>query len=142
MRNNNTLKHTTASVSKPKTSIGSANGLQGRIMDSRLEFIRHAHSIKEADQASDRMEDYLEVIYELIQHKSYATSIDIAECLNVSRPSVTKMMRRLHGSSLINYQKYRGINEDIANRDAEEIEHHVHPETLRKLQALVESIKR
>jgi Mn-dependent DtxR family transcriptional regulator len=80
------------------------------------------------------------------------------------------MMRRLHGSSLINYQKYRGIkltergivigralherhsivseflkmigvNEDIANRDAEEIEHHVHPETLRKLQALVESIK-
>src|SRR5215211_1745868 len=116
------------------------------------------------------MEDYLEVIYELIQQKGYATSIDIAECLNVSRPSVTKMIRRLDETGLINYEKYRGIrlteqgisigramherhsvvseflkmigvDEDIANRDAEQIEHHVQAETLRKLQGLVESIK-
>jgi Mn-dependent DtxR family transcriptional regulator len=113
------------------------------------------------------MEDYLEAIYELIDHKGYATSIDLAECLNVSQPSVTKMMRRLDRTELIDYEKYRGIrltekgiklaksiherhgivseflrrigvDENIANRDAEEIEHYIHPETLRKLQDLLE----
>ncbi|TLY05994.1 MAG: transcriptional regulator [Thaumarchaeota archaeon] len=113
------------------------------------------------------MEDYLEAMYELIDHKGYATSVDLAECLNVSQPSVTKMMRRLDRTELIDYEKYRGIrltekgiklaksiherhgivseflkkigvDENIANRDAEEIEHHIHPETLRKLQDLLE----
>jgi Mn-dependent DtxR family transcriptional regulator len=122
------------------------------------------------DRTTGRMEDYLEVIYELVRHKGYATSIDMAQCLNISQPSVTKMMRRLDASGLIDYQKYRGVrltergidiakaiherhsilseflsiigvDEDIANRDAEEIEHHVHPETLTKLQQLLQHLK-
>jgi Mn-dependent DtxR family transcriptional regulator len=137
---------------------------------SRLEVIRDVHSAKMNDRATYRMEDYLEAIYELIQHKGYATSIDIAECLNVSQPSVTTMMQRLDRSELIDYEKYRGVrltergidiataiherhgvvleflkmigvNEDIANRDSEEIEHHMHPETLRSLRELMERIK-
>lgn len=171
--NNNTSKQTAKKVSKSTSITDSKDRFQGRAnVSGRLEVIRDAHNnIRKNHQASDRMEDYLEVIYELIQQKGYATSIDIAECLNVSRPSVTKMMRRLDGSDLINYEKYRGIkltgygnaigravhkrhsvvseflkmigvNEDIANRDAEEIEHHIHPHTLKKLQGLVESIKK
>jgi Mn-dependent DtxR family transcriptional regulator len=105
------------------------------------------------------MEDYLEVIFELIKQKSYASSIDISESLNVSPPCVNKMIRRLYEQDYLNNEKYRGIsltqqgtivaisiheghsllteflitigvNEDIANIDAEGIEHHVHPETL------------
>lgn len=138
-----------------------------RQTSNRLQVIRDAHRrITKKNYATFRMEDYLEVIYELIQRKGYATSIDVAECLNVSQPSVTKMMRRLGASSLINYEKYRGImltengvdiakaiherhgilleffimigvDEDIANSDAEGIEHHLHPQTLRKLQELL-----
>jgi Mn-dependent DtxR family transcriptional regulator len=137
---------------------------------SRLEVIRDVHSTTMNDRATYRMEDYLEVIYELIQNKGYATSIDIAECLNVSQPSVTTMMQRLNRSELVDYEKYRGVrltergidiataiherhsivleflkmigvNEDIANRDSEEIEHHMHPETLRRLRELMEYIK-
>ena len=29
------------------------------------------------------MEDYLEIVYELVQHKGYATLVDVAEYLNV-----------------------------------------------------------
>ncbi len=138
---------------------------------SRLEVIRDAHKTRKTNNhATVRMEDYLEVIYELIQHKGYAASVDVAECLSVSRPSVTKMMRRLDQTELIDYEKYRGIrltekgiklaksmherhgvvseflrmigvDENIANRDAEEIEHHLHPETLNKLQDLLEGKK-
>lgn len=109
------------------------------------------------------MEDYLEIIYALVQQKGYATSVDITECLNVSAPSVTKMMRRLHSTGYLDYEKYRGVRltdqgkivaenikkkhellteffkligvrEDIANLDAEGIEHHLHAETLEKLE--------
>ena len=136
----------------------------------RLESIRHAHNTKR-EERTDRMEDYLEVIYELIEQKSYATPIDISESLNVSSPSVTKMVRRLYEQGYLNYEKYRGIslthqgtsvainihnrhsllteflimigvNKDIANMDAEGIEHHVHPETLKKLEEFVKDVKK
>ena len=171
MRSDNTLKHTAMKASEPTTAAGTKIRFQERTeVTSRLELIRDAHSTKKDEKASDRMEDYLEIVYELIQQKGYATSIEIAECLNVSQPSVTKMMRRLDRIGLINYEKYRGINltergtviaraiherhgivseflkiigvdEHIANRDAEEIEHHLHSETLKKLKELVDSIK-
>ena len=44
--------------------------------DNRLKLIRDAHNVKEKvieEQHTDRMEDYLEVIYELIKKKGYAT---------------------------------------------------------------------
>ncbi|HZA71246.1 MAG TPA: winged helix-turn-helix transcriptional regulator [Nitrososphaeraceae archaeon] len=55
------------------------------------------------------MEDYLEVIYELIKQKGYATMVDISNYLDVSSPSVTKMMQRLDESGYLDYEKYRGI---------------------------------
>ena len=64
---------------------------------NRIKLIRNAHNVKEKleEQYTDRMEDYLEVIYELIKKKGYATQTDISESLNVSLPSVTKMLQRL-----------------------------------------------
>ncbi|MGA9154313.1 MAG: iron dependent repressor, metal binding and dimerization domain protein [Candidatus Nitrosopolaris sp.] len=134
----------------------------------RLKLIRDAHNVKEKvlEQHTNRMEDYLEVIYELIRKKGYATQTDISESLNVSLPSVSKMLQRLEDSKYLEYKKYRGLNlteegievaenirekhgllseffkmigvdEDIANIDAEGIEHHLHPQTLKKLREFI-----
>jgi Mn-dependent DtxR family transcriptional regulator len=136
---------------------------------SRLEFIRDAHNAQKIGRTT-RMEDYLEVIYELITQKGYATTVDISDYLNVSSPSVTKMLQRLNESGHVNYERYRGISltesgvavaknmherhgilanflkmigvdEDTANRDAEGIEHHLHPETLKKLEEFIRLVK-
>lgn len=141
--------------------------------ENRLKFIRDAHNKKEGKVEqlhTDRMEDYLEVIYELIQQKGYATAVDISESLNVSSPSVTKMLQRLDESKYLRYERYRGISltqegiamaenihekhsllveflkmigvdENIANIDAEGIEHHLHSETLKKLQIFINAVK-
>jgi DtxR family transcriptional regulator, manganese transport regulator len=139
---------------------------------TRLESIRNANHVKnEEDYRTARMEDYLEVVYELIQYKGYATTIDISEYLNVSSPSVTYMMQRLNDSEHLNYEKYRGIrltdkgirvaknirerhgllaeflkiigvDEDTANKDAEGIEHHLQPKTLEKLEQFIKEIRK
>jgi len=114
-----------------------------------------------------RVEDYLEVIYELIKLKGYARAVDIAERLDVKTPSVTNMIQKLDGMGLVAYERYRGltltekgekmarftqqkhalivkflltlgIEEKTANEDAEGIEHHVHKETLNRIERFVE----
>jgi len=110
-----------------------------------------------------RVEDYLETIYGLIQTKGYARSVDIAERLNVKTPSVTEMIQKLDALGLVHYERYRdltltekglkmarfskqkhesitkflqllGIEQKTANQDAEGIEHHVHKETLNRIE--------
>ena len=137
---------------------------------NRLKSIREANSVKKEDARTDRMEDYLEVIYELIEQKGYATTVDISDYLNVSSPSVTKMTQRLDENGYLIYEKYRGIrltnegvrvaksirtrhgllaeflrilgvNEEDANSDAEGIEHHLHPETIIKLEEFIKIVK-
>ena len=138
--------------------------------DNRLLAIRDANSVKKQDR-TERMEDYLEVIYELVQQKGYATTVDISSYLNVSSPSVTKMMQKLDETGYLNYEKYRGIklttegiriarsirnrhgllaeffmiigvDEETANNDAEGIEHHLHPETMKKLEVFINELKK
>ena len=138
--------------------------------DNRLVAIRDANSVKK-DHRTDRMEDYLEVIYELVQQKGYATTVDISSYLNVSSPSVTKMMQKLDETGYLKYEKYRGIrltnegiriarnirnrhgllaeffkiigvDEETANNDAEGIEHHLHPETIKKLEEFIKVLKK
>lgn len=140
-----------------------------KLDESRLDSIRDAHKVEKASRTT-RMEDYLEVIYELIQLKGYATTVDISNYLSVSSPSVTKMLQRLNESGHVNYEKYRGItlteagttiaksmherhgilaeflvmmgvDPETANRDAEGIEHHLHPETLKKLEEFIKLAK-
>lgn len=49
------------------------------------------------------------MIYELIQQKGYATTADISKYLNVSSPSVTKMVKKLDENHYLIYEKYRGF---------------------------------
>ena len=141
-----------------------------RARNNRLEAIRDANSAKKEDR-TDRMEDYLEVIYELVEQKGYATTVDISTYLNVSSPSVTKMTQRLDETGYLKYEKYRGIrltdegvriaqnirnrhgllaeffkmigvDEESANSDAEGIEHHLHPETIKRLEDFMNVLKK
>lgn len=75
----------------------------------RLESIRAAH-VADKGASSARMEDYLEVIAELVELKGYATTLDISRYMGVSAPSVTKMLRRLDDAGFLEYEKYHGIN--------------------------------
>jgi Mn-dependent DtxR family transcriptional regulator len=144
---------------------------ESELKSTRLESIRDANGVKREEDRTTRMEDYLEVIYELIEQKGYATTVDISKYLNVSSPSVTKMVQRLDECGHLNYEKYRGISltqqgvlvaksirerhglladffkmigvdEDSANKDAEGIEHYLHPETLKKLEEFIKIVKK
>ena len=72
----------------------------------RLESIKAAHKTGKGD-ANTRIEDYLEVISELVELKGYANTLDISRYMNVSAPSVTKMLKRLDENGYIEYEKYR-----------------------------------
>lgn len=134
----------------------------------RLESIKEAHKSTKVDFT--RIEDYLEVISELVELKGYANTIEISRYLNVSAPSVTKMLQKLDENGYLEYEKYRGINltqkgnsladavrqkhgilleffkllginHEIANQDAEGIEHHLNPQTIKQLRKFVTFLK-
>lgn len=55
------------------------------------------------------MEDYIELIYILIDTKGYARVSDIAEELDVHPSSVTKMVQKLDKDNYLIYERYRGF---------------------------------
>ena len=135
----------------------------------RLESIKKVHSQK-SSKLTTKMEDYLEVISELVELKGYATPIDISNYMNVSPPSVTKMLQRLDKDGYIEYTRYSGlklnptgknlaneirqkhsdlleffeiigVDSSIANQDVEGIEHHLNPKTMKQLRKFVTFLK-
>lgn len=134
----------------------------------RLDSIKEAHKSAKTDHS--RIEDYLEVISELVELKGYANTLDISRYLNVRAPSVTKMLQKLGEGGYLEYEKYRGINltqkgisladtvrqkhgtlleffrilgisYEIANQDVEGIEHHLNPQTIKQLRKFVTFLK-
>ena len=73
-----------------------------KLSSKRLDSIRAAHE-SEKLESSTRMEDYLEVIAELVDMKGYATTLDISRYMNVSPPSVTKMLKKLDKNGYLYY---------------------------------------
>ncbi len=135
----------------------------------RLESIKAAHQSERAN-FSTRMEDYLEIISELVELKGYATTLDISRYMQVSAPSVTKMLQRLDENEFLEYEKYHGINLtqkgnqiadtirqkhgilleffeilgvgfETANQDAEGIEHHLNQKTIKQLRKFITFLK-
>ena len=138
-------------------------------VSKRLESIKAAHKTVKKESSATR-EDYLEIISELVDLKGYATTLDISRYMNVSPPSVTKMLQKLDESGYLEYEKYHGINLtekgkqiantirqkhgilldffeilgvgiDIANQDIEGIEHHLNPKTIRQLRKFITFLK-
>lgn len=136
--------------------------------EKRLESIKKAHSKK--NSFTTTMEDYLEVISELVELKGYASPTDISNYMNVRPPSVTKMLRRLDADGYLEYTKYQGleltpkgasvannirqkhsdlldffeimgVDSSIANKDVEGIEHHMNPKTMTQLRKFTTFLK-
>lgn len=119
---------------------------------------------------SSTVEDYLEVIHQLLDRKGYARVADIAQGLSISPASVSNMMRRLDDKGLLKYEKYRGmtltaegerlarrivkrhslleeflmllgIDKDVAHTDVEGMEHHISSGTLRGIQQIIQELR-
>lgn len=128
----------------------------------------HAAGFRQARKAkrAELVEDYVELIAELILEGGEARQVDIAARLGVAQPTVAKMLQRLEHEGYVSRRPYRGtflteagqalascsrerhklvesflrnlgISAEVARRDAEGIEHHVSPETLAVFRAFV-----
>ena len=120
---------------------------------------------------TQRSEDYLEAIFHLIHDKGYASTVDISENLHVKPPTVTDMIKKLATGGYLVHEPYRGIkltdkgekigksviarhriimdflsmlgvDQEVAYRDAEGIEHHTQPVTIYKIERLVDFLRK
>lgn len=125
----------------------------------------HVEGFRQVREAHRRelIDDYVELISDLIREVGEARQVDMAARLGVSQPTVAKMLKRLASVGLIEQIPWRGVfltpegeklaeesrqrhhivenfllvlgvSPDTARRDAEGIEHHVSEETLEKFQ--------
>jgi len=116
------------------------------------------------------VEDYVELIADLIEDGQEARQVDIAARLGVSQPTVAKMLTRLAGEGYVERRPYRGVfltelgrqmalesrkrhktveafliwlgvSPDTARIDAEGMEHHVSGETLEAFRKMMNRIE-
>jgi len=123
----------------------------------------HVEGFRQVREAHRRelIDDYVELISDLIREVGEARQVDMAARLGVSQPTVAKMLKRLASVGLIEMFPWRGVfltaegeklaqesrerhqivenfllvlgvSPEIARRDAEGMEHHVSEETLVK----------
>ncbi|EHM0702429.1 manganese-binding transcriptional regulator MntR [Escherichia coli] len=121
----------------------------------------HVEGFRQVREAHRRelIDDYVELISDLIREVGEARQVDMAARLGVSQPTVAKMLKRLATMGLIEMIPWRavfltaegeklaqesrerhqivenfllvlGVSPEIARRDAEGMEHHVSEETL------------
>jgi len=116
------------------------------------------------------IEEYVEVIYTLEMRSGRAHTTDIALKLNIKPPSVTEMLQKLHDMDLVIYEPYRGakltlpgmeiaqklmqshktlveffeiigIDNETAEVDACQIEHHVAAKTMKQLRKFTDFVQ-
>ena len=130
--------------------------------DRQASHFRRARLARE----TEIVEDYVELIADLIDEDGEARSVDIAKRLGVTGATVNKMIARIKQMGLINSEPYRsvflteegrkmaeasrarhhivvallcavGVDEETAWADAEGMEHRCSPETLEAFAAFV-----
>jgi DtxR family manganese transport transcriptional regulator len=138
--------------------------------DAAAERQAARHNKIRREHSSELAEDYVELIAHLIQTRGEARTVDIAEHLGVSHVTVTKTLSRLQREGLVRSEPYRsifltndgstlaarsserhalvveflrrvGVDPQIAEADAEGIEHHVSDETLSAMRRFLERQK-
>lgn len=131
---------------------------------------RQASHFRRARQARENeiVEDYVELIADLIDEQGEARLVDVSRRIGVSGATANKMIARLQEMELITTAPYRaiflteagremaeasrarhhivvallravGVDEENAWADAEGIEHHCSPETLAAFQRFINS---
>lgn len=142
------------------------NGRAGKQTIKKMALVNveeHVEGFRQVREAHRRelIDDYVELISDLIREVGEARQVDMAARLGVSQPTVAKMLKRLATVGLIEQIPWRGvfltaegeklaqasrerhqivesfllvlgISPDIARRDAEGMEHHVSEETLER----------
>lgn len=127
---------------------------------SWFERVRHAHQ-------SENAEDYVELIADLIEVNGEARVVDLSKRLGISHATVNKTIARLKKEGLVISEPYRslfltdegqklaqackerhiivvkflksiGVSDDVAEMDAEGVEHHVSKETLDAFQRYID----
>jgi DtxR family manganese transport transcriptional regulator len=117
------------------------------------------HSATRHEHAREKAQDYVEAIADLIAETGEARLVDLARRLGVTHVTANRTLARLQKAGHVTSQPYRaifltgqgralaaeckgrhetvlaflrslGIPRQVAERDAEGIEHHVSPETL------------
>lgn len=118
------------------------------------------------DHSRERAEDYVELIDALIREKGEARAVDMAERLGISHVSVSRTVQRLKREGYVTMEPYRsifltesgsalaqtarerhalvlqflvaiGVPDEVADTDAEGIEHHVSAQTLEAMRRFV-----
>ena len=130
--------------------------------ETQVESFRQAREARRLEL----VEDYIELIADLIADGGEARQVDIAARLGVAQPTVAKMLKRLADDGFVSQRPYRGVfltplgqnlaersrarhqlvetflrtlgvSPDTARRDAEGIEHHVSSETLKAFESFI-----
>lgn len=145
----------------PKRSTRSTLARPDDRPDDLVDPESHSHGFRQAREARrlELVQDYVELISDLIRLSGEARQVDIAARLGVAQPTVARMLKRLADEGLVSQRPYRGVfltpageavagaarerhhavetlllalgvSPDTARRDAEGIEHHVSEETL------------
>ena len=115
------------------------------------------------------IEDYIELVFNLQKTKKRVHTNDIANAFNINPASVTEIFQKLSEEGYVDYKKYSGImltakgrrlalktkgkheklkeflmilgiEKDIAESDACEMEHILHPSTMNTIDKFVEVI--
>jgi DtxR family manganese transport transcriptional regulator len=129
--------------------------------------LKNQHARTRGDHATETAEDYVEAIAEIIARQGTCRVTDLAERFAVSHVTVHRTIARLQRDGLAASEPYGpveltpegqrlareshrrheivlrflraiGVSEETAAIDAEGIEHHVSPETLRIMEAFAD----
>ena len=140
-----------------------------QVLPSPEQQARQHATVREAHE-TELIEDYVELIAELLDHEGEARAVDLARRMGVRHATVTRMVRRLVERGLVRAEPYRsifltddgralaersrdrhaivlrflralGVGDTVARVDAEGIEHHVSPETLEAMRRFIGSSK-
>lgn len=134
-------------------------------MENKKEYYTFNEYIKRS-KLTPSEEDYIEMIYRLFLQEDHVKVSDISKHLNITPPSVTKMVKKLSEKELILYKKYDYVvlsdmgkiigqqllnRHDIVNKflnllgvkdkiheETEKIEHTISIETLIKIEEHIE----
>ncbi len=128
------------------------------------------HQRTRRDHASETAEDYVEAVADIIQAQGTCRLMDLARCFAVSHVTVNRIVLRLQKEGFLLTEPYQpirlspkgkrlaikcrkrhevvfqflraiGIDDQTAAIDAEGIEHHVSPTTLRRFKELTKEMR-
>jgi DtxR family manganese transport transcriptional regulator len=130
----------------------------------------HSHRRTRRDHATETAEDYVEAVADIVRQQGRCRVIDLARRFGVSHVTVTRIVSRLQSEGLLVTKPYQpifltpkgkrlaskarhrhdivftflrciGVDEQTAAVDAEGIEHHVSPKTLRCFEQMIRQLE-